>query len=106
MAADVVFTAESPWYTNSYTWNKITEYAKNRQDEPSQGRYQEYLDVLGIDFTFLPDDKAVEIAQWLSELIGRMLAEDAIGPSEADRAHAQELVSKLNSEIQTRNRSS
>ncbi len=102
MAADVVFTAESPWYTNSYTWNKITEYAQNCQDELSQVDFQEYLDVLGVDFTFLPDDKAVEVAKWLSGVIERMLAEDAIGPSEADRAHAQELVSKLNSEVHVR----
>jgi hypothetical protein len=103
MAADVVFTAESPWYTNSYTWNKITEYAQNCQDELSQGNCQEYLDVLGVDFTFLPDYKAVDVAKWLSGVIERMLAEGAIGPSEADRAHAQELVSKLNSEIRARN---
>jgi hypothetical protein len=102
MAADVVFTTESPWYTNSYTWNKITEYAQSRQDEPSQGDCQEYLDVLGVDFTFLPDNKAVEVAKWLSGVIERMLAEGTIGPSEADRAHVQELVSKLNSEIQAR----
>jgi hypothetical protein len=104
MAADVVFTTESPWYTNSYTWNKITEYAQNCQDEPSQGHCQEYLDVLGVDFTFLSDDRAVEVAKWLCGVIERMLAEDAIGSSEADRAHARELVSKLNSEIQARNR--
>jgi hypothetical protein len=102
MAADVVFTTESPWYTNSYTWNKITEYAQNCQDELSQGDFQEYLDVLGVDFTFLPDDKAVEVARWLSGVIERMLAEDAIGPGEADRAHAHELVSKLNSEVHAR----
>jgi len=104
MAADVVFTVESPWYTNSYTWNKITEYAQNCQDELSQGDCQEYLDVLGVDFTSLPDGKAVEVAKWLSGVIERMLAEDEIGPSAADRAHAQELVSKLNSEIQVRKR--
>lgn len=102
MAADVVFTAESPWYTNSYTWNKITEYAQSRQDEPSQGDRQEYLDVLGVDFTFMPDNRAVEVAKWLSGVIERMLAEDTIGPSEADRAHVQELLSKLNSKIQVR----
>ena len=102
MAADVVFTAESPWYTNSYTWNKITEYAQNCQAEPARGDFQEYLDVLGVDFTFLSDDQAVEVANWLAGVVQRMLAEDAIGSSEADRTHAQELVSKLHSEIQAR----
>lgn len=103
MAADVVFTTESPWYTNSYTWNMITEYAISSQGDPAGSDYQEYLDVLGIDFTFMPDDKAVKVAGWLSGVIERMLAEDEIGANEADRAHTQELVRKLHSEIRVRN---
>lgn len=102
MAADVVFTQESPWYTNSHTWGRITEYALSRADEPAPGGRQDYLDTLGVDFTFMPDDKAVEVASWLSGIIERMLAEGEIGPSGTDRAHAQALIGKLHSEMQVR----
>ena len=88
MAADVVFTAQSPWYTNSRSWNAITEYALRDLDEPARGEYQGYVDVLGVDFTFLPDAKAAELARWLSRVIGRMLAAGEIGASKADRAHS------------------
>ena len=104
MAADVVFTAESPWYTNSYSWNGITEYALRDLDEPARGEYRGYVDVLGVDFPLLPDAKAAEVARWLSGVIGRMLAAGEIGASEADRAHAEELLRKLHSEIQVRDR--
>jgi hypothetical protein len=102
MAADVVFTEESPWYTNSHTWGRITEFAVNRADEPAPGDRQDYLDTLGVDFTFMSDDKAVEVASWLSGVIERMLAEGEIGPGQTDREHAQTLVNKLRSEIQVR----
>ena len=102
MAADVVFTEESPWYTNSHTWGRITEYALNHANEPASDDRQDYLDTLGVDFTFMPDDKAVEVASWLSEVIERMLAEGEIGPSEMDREHAQALIEKLHSEMQVR----
>lgn len=62
MAADVVFTADSPWYTNSYSWNGITEYALRDLDEPARGEYQGYVDVLVVDFLLLPDVKAAEVA--------------------------------------------
>jgi hypothetical protein len=102
MAADVVFTTESPWYTNSHTWNSITEYALNHQPDSAQADYQEYLDVLGVDFTFMPDDKAAEVAEWLSGVIESMLAEGDEGRSQADHAHMRELISKLHSEMQAR----
>jgi hypothetical protein len=102
MAADVVFTEESPWYTNSHTWGRITEYASNRADEPASGDRQDYLDTLGVDFTFMPDDKAVEVASWLSGVIERMLAEGEIGSGETDREHAQALIRKLRSETRLR----
>lgn len=102
MAADVVFTEESPWYTNSHTWGRITEYALNDAGEPAPCDPQNYLDTLGVDFTFMPDDKAVEVASWLSEVIERMLAEGEIGPGETDREHAQALIHKLHSEMQVR----
>jgi hypothetical protein len=102
MAADVVFTEESPWYTNSHTWGRITEFAVNRADGPAPGDRQDYLDTLGVDFTFMPDDKAVEVASWLSGVIERMLAEDEIGSGETDREHARTLIDKLRSEIQVR----
>lgn len=102
MAADVVFTNESPWYTNSHTWGRITEFALSREDESALGDHQEYLDTLGVDFTFMSDDEAVEVASWLSGIIERMLAEGEIGPSETDREHAQTLIGKLHSEIQVR----
>jgi hypothetical protein len=102
MAADVVFTEESPWYTTSHTWGRITQFAANRADEPALGDRQDYLDALGVDFTFMPDDKAVEVASWLSGVIERMLAEGEIGPGETDRQHAQTLINKLRSEIKLR----
>ncbi len=102
MAADVVFTEESPWYTNSLTWGRITEYALNRADEPGPSDRQDYLDTLGVDFTFMPDDKAVEVASWLSGVIERMLSEGEIGPGETDREHAQALIQKLHSGMQVR----
>lgn len=102
MAADVVFTEESPWYTNSHTWDRITEYALNCVDEPAPGDRRDYLDTLGVDFTFMPDDKAIEVASWLSGVIERMLADGEIGPSETDREHAQALIGKLHSEMQVR----
>jgi hypothetical protein len=102
MAADVVFTEESPWYTNSYTWGRITEYASNGADEPASGDRRDYLDTLGVDFTFMPDDKAVEVASWLSGVIERMLAEGEIGFGETDREHAQALIRKLRSEMRLR----
>jgi hypothetical protein len=102
MAADVVFTEESPWYTNSHTWSRITASALDGVDEPAPGDRQNYLDTLGVDFTFMSDDKAVEVASWLSEVIERMLVEGEIGPGETDREHAQALIRKLHSEIQVR----
>jgi hypothetical protein len=102
MAADVVFTEESPWYTNSHTWGRITEFAVNRADEPAPDDRQDYLDTLGVDFTFMSDDKAVEVASWLSRVIERMLAEGEIGPSKTDREHAQALIDKLHSEMRAR----
>jgi hypothetical protein len=50
----------------------------------------------------MSDDKAVEVASWLSGVIERMLAEGEIGPGETDREHAQTLINKLRSEIQVR----
>ena len=104
MAADVVFTAESPWYTNSNTWKRITEYAASCQGGPVQEDYHSHLDALGVDFTFLPDSTAAEVAGWLSAVIEGMLAEGEMGRSEADRAHARELIRKLHSEVQARDR--
>jgi hypothetical protein len=103
MAADVVFTAESPWYTNSHTWNRITEYALNHQ---AGDEFHGYLDTLGLDFTFLSDDKAAEIARWLSEVIERMLAGSELGSGEQDHAHARKLIAKLNSELRIRSNGS
>jgi len=102
MAVDVVFTEESPWYTNSHTWGRITEYASNSGNEPAPSDRQDYLDALGVDFTFMADDKAVEVASWLSGVIERMLAEGEIGTGEPDREHAQALIRKLHSEMQVR----
>jgi hypothetical protein len=50
----------------------------------------------------MSDDKAVEVASWLSGVIERMLTEGEIGPGETDREHAQALVQKLHSEMQVR----
>jgi len=102
MAADVVFTAESPWYTNSHTWKRITEYEASRAGGPLQEDYHSHLDALGVDFTFLPDSTAAEVAGWLSVVIEGMLAEGEMGRSEADRAHAHELIRKLHSEVEAR----
>ena len=102
MAADVVFTNGGTWYTNSYSWRKITEYALSCVDDPAPGDHNEYLDVIGIDFPLMPDDKAAEVAKWFSRVIDRMLAEAKIGSSEEDREHVRMLISKLHSEVQTR----
>jgi hypothetical protein len=104
MAADVVFTADSPWYTNSYSWHGIMEHALRDLDESARGEYARHVNVLGVDFTFLPDAKAVEVARWLSGVIGRMLAEGEIGAGERGRAHVEELLRKLHSEMQVRDR--
>jgi hypothetical protein len=102
MAADVVFAQQSAWYTNSHTWSKITEYALTCADEPAPGDSQEYVDMLGIDFTLMPDDKAAEVASWLSRIIERMLADGIIGPGGTDRDHARALIEKLRSEMRAR----
>jgi hypothetical protein len=102
MAADVVFTQESPWYTNSYTWERITEYALNGAGEPVPEDHQNYLDTLGVDFTFMSDSKAVEVAHWLSRVIELMLSEGDVGSSDTDRQHMRTLIGKLYSEIQAR----
>jgi hypothetical protein len=83
MAADVVFTADSPWYTNSYSWHPIMERALRDLDESARGEYERYVNVLGVDFTFLPDAKAVEVARRLSGVIERMLADGEISTGEA-----------------------
>lgn len=105
MAADVVFTEEGPWYTNSHTWSKITEYAAKRPGGPSRDDYPGHLDALGVDFTFLPDETAAGVAGWLAGVVEGMVAEGEMGHGEADRAHAGELIRKLRSEARVRNHS-
>ena len=102
MAADVVFTAEGPWYTSSESWYGILEFAMSDPETPVQEEYRRYVSApLGIDFTSLPDDKSVEVARWISGVIERMLAAGT-WENERSRAHMQELIRKLNSEIQVR----
>lgn len=104
MAADVVFTAEDPWYTNSESWYGILEFAMSGLEGPAREEYARYaVAPLGIDFTSLPDDKSAEVARWLSGTVGRMLA---AGPPEGERgrAHLEELARKLHSEIRLRTR--
>jgi hypothetical protein len=102
MAADVVFTAEGPWYTNSALWYRILDFAMSELETPVQEEYKWYVTgPLGIDFTSLPDDKSVEVARWLSDVIERMLS---IGTWEDERslAHLRELARKLRSEVEVR----
>jgi hypothetical protein len=102
MAADVVFTAEGPWYTNSASWFGILEFGMSDLETPVQEEYKRYVSgPLGIDFTTLPDDKSVEVARWLSDVIERMVA---AGTWEDGRsmAHLKELTRKLHSEVQVR----
>jgi hypothetical protein len=102
MAADVVFTAEDPWYTSSESWYGILEFAMSDLEAPTQEEYGRYVSApLGIDFTSLPDDKAVEVARWVSGVIERMLAART-WENEHSLAHMQELTRKLHSEIQVR----
>jgi hypothetical protein len=102
MAADVVFTAEDPWYTSSESWYTILEFAMSDLQPPAREEYKRYVSApLGIDFTSLPDDKSVEVACWFTGVIERMLAE-GMWESERSRAHMQELARKLHSEMQVR----
>jgi hypothetical protein len=102
MAADVVFTAEDPWYTSSESWYRILEFAMSDLEAPFHEEYKRYVSApLGIDFTSLPDDKSVEVARWFSGVIDRMLAART-WEEERSRAHMQELTRKLHSEIQVR----
>lgn len=102
MAADVVFTAEDPWYTSSESWYGILEYAMSDLEAPTREEYGRYVSApLGIDFTSLPDDKAAEVARWLGRIVESMLAAGT-WESERSRAHMQELTRKLNSELQVR----
>lgn len=102
MAADVVFTAEDPWYTSSESWHGILEFAMSDLEAPIQEEYKRYVSApLGIDFTSLPDDKSVEVARWFSGVIERMLAAGT-WENERSRAHMQELTRRLHSEIQIR----
>lgn len=75
MAADVVFTADSPRYANSHSWNRIMGHALPNWISPPGASTRGYADVLEVDFIFLPDAKAGEVARWLSGLTERMLAE-------------------------------
>jgi hypothetical protein len=102
MAADVVFTAEEPWYTSSESWYGILEFAMGDLEASVQEEYKRYVSApLGIDFTSLPDAKSVEVAGWFSGVIERMLAANT-WENERSRAHMQELARKLHSEIQVR----
>ena len=102
MAADVVFTAEDPWYTNSSSWHGILEFAMSNLGASARDEYKGYVTApLGIDFPALPDDKSVEVARWFSCVIERMLAART-WEDERSRAHMQELTRKLHSEIQVR----
>jgi hypothetical protein len=102
MAADVVFTAEDPWYTSSESWYGILEFAMSDLEAPLQKEYKQYISApLGIDFTSLSDGKSVEVARWFSGVVERMLAA-RIWEDERSRAHMQELTRKLHSEIQVR----
>jgi hypothetical protein len=102
MAADVVFTAEGPWYTSSKSWHEILEFAKGGPGAPVQEQYEQYVSApLGIDFTSLPDGKSVEVARWLSGVIERMLT-SRMWENERSLAHMQELTRKLRSEMQVR----
>ena len=102
MAADVVFTAEDPWYTNSESWYGIVEFAMSDLEAPAREEYRGYVIApLGIDFTCLPDDESVEVARWLSGAIERMLAAGT-RDGERSRAHLRELGRRLHSEIQVR----
>jgi len=102
MAADVVFTAEDPWYTSSESWYEISGFALKELDEPVREEYKRYIGPpLGIDFTSLPDDKSVEVARWLSRSVTQMLAAGT-WEDERSRAFIEELMRKLRSEIQVR----
>jgi hypothetical protein len=102
MAADVVFSAEDPWYTNSESWYRILEFAMSDLAAPVKEEYERYVRApLGIDFTTMPDDKSAEVARWLSGVIERMLAARA-WEDERSLAHLRELTRKLHSEVQVR----
>src|SRR6202050_3249261 len=102
MAADVVFTAEDPWYTSSQSWYGIVELAMSGLAAHAREEYRQHVIApLGIDFTSLPDDKAVELARWLSGVIERMLGAGT-REDERSRAHTRELARRLHCEIQVR----
>jgi hypothetical protein len=102
MAADVVFTAEDPWYTNSQSWYGIVEFAMRGLQAAAREEYRRYVSApLGIDFTALPDDKAAEVARWLCGAIENILAATA-PDNDRSHAHLQELARKLHCEIQAR----
>lgn len=63
MAADVVFTAEDPWYTSSQSWYGIVEFARSDPEPPFRQEHERYVSASpGIDFPSLPDDKPAAVA--------------------------------------------
>jgi hypothetical protein len=78
------------------------EFAMSDLEPPVQEEYKRYVSSpLGIDFTSLPDDKSVEVALWLSDVIERMVAART-WEDERSLAHLRELTRKLHSEAQVR----
>jgi len=103
MAADVVFTEGKPWYTNSYSWDQITSHAMGVLSESLRNEYEYYIDVIGIDFTAMPDEKAVEVSAWLAGIIEGMLEDhEASWTGESDRRHVGDLIHRLREEAALR----
>jgi hypothetical protein len=102
MAADVVFTAEDPWYTSSQSWYGIAGFAMSGLAAPAREQYRQHVIApLGTGFTSLPDDKSAGVARWLSGATGRMLAAGTPDGGRS-RAHLRELARRRQSEIQLR----
>lgn len=102
MAADVVFTAEDPWYTNSASWHTILEFASAGPEAAGREELKGHMTApLGLDFTSMPDGESAQVARWLSGVIERMLAAE-VWDSERSRAHMWELARKLHAEAEIR----
>jgi hypothetical protein len=103
MAADVVFTDGKTWFTNSYTWNQILEHAMGGLSESLKDEYEWYVNVIGLDFTLVPDEKIAEIANWLAGVVEDLLRDPAPKwTSDTDRRHMEDLAKRLRGEAQAK----
>jgi hypothetical protein len=102
MSAVVVFSEGDDWFTNSYTWRNVLAYSMEKLDEARRSDYEWHMDGVGIDFTLMSAEVAVEVASWFAATIEGMFADPSTNPDwveGSDRQHFFDLISKLRAEV-------